>query len=233
MFHSAIYWPARFSHLAQQAQQPVLQNFYAQPVIDGSTPICECPLVALDFETTGLNAQQDAILSIGLVPFNTQRIALNKAQYWLVQPTRPLEEGSVVIHGITHSELRHAQEPEVVLSELFDALRGKIVVAHFRHIEREFLRQATLNLWDEAVEFPIIDTLEIEHYVQNAQRSLWQRLLRRPLNSVRLGQSRLRYGLPAYSPHHALTDAIATAELFQAQCAHHLRPDTPIQSLWL
>lgn len=109
MFHSAIYWPARFSHLAQQAQQPVLQNFYAQPVIDGSTPICECPLVALDFETTGLNAQQDAILSIGLVPFNTQRIALNQAQYWLVQPTKPLEEGSVVIHGITHSELRHAQ----------------------------------------------------------------------------------------------------------------------------
>ncbi|HAS3970887.1 TPA: 3'-5' exonuclease, partial [Vibrio cholerae] len=39
--------------------------------------------------------------------------------------------------------------------------------------------------------------------------------------------------LPPYSPHHALTDAIATAELFQAQCAYHLPPHTAIQSLWL
>lgn len=233
MFQSAIYWPSRFAHLAQQAQQTVLQNYYAHPVVDGSIPICGCPLVALDFETTGLNAQQDAILSIGLVPFNTQRITLKQARYWLVKPSRPLEEDSVVIHGITHTELKHAQEPEVVLSELFDALRGKIVVAHFRHIEREFLRQTTLKLWGEAVEFPIIDTLEIELSVQNTQRSLWQRLLRSPMPSVRLGQSRLRYGLPAYSPHHALNDAIATAELFQAQYAHHLRPETPVQSLWL
>lgn len=68
MFDSAIYWPARFAHLAQQARQTHLQRFYAQPLVEGSTPIHQCSLVALDFETTGLNAEQDAIVSIGLVP---------------------------------------------------------------------------------------------------------------------------------------------------------------------
>ncbi|TQO67019.1 3'-5' exonuclease [Vibrio cholerae] len=233
MFDSAIYWPARFAHLAQQARQTHLQRFYAQPLVEGSTPIHQCSLVALDFETTGLNAEQDAIVSIGLVPFTTQRIFLNQARYWLVKPSQPLEEESIVFHGITHSELQHAQAPEQVLKELLEALHGKIVVVHFRHIEREFLRQISLNIWDEAIEFPVLDTLEIERQLLDKQRSLWQRIARRPLPSIRLGQSRMRYHLPPYSPHHALTDAIATAELFQAQCAHHLPPHTAIQSLWL
>ncbi len=68
MFDSAIYWPARFAHLDQQALQTHLQRFYAQPLVEGSTPIHPRSLVALDFETTGLNAEQDAIVSIGLVP---------------------------------------------------------------------------------------------------------------------------------------------------------------------
>ncbi len=172
MFDSAIYWPARFAHLAQQARQTHLQRFYAQPLVEGSTPIHQCSLVALDFETTGLNAEQDAIVSIGLVPFTTQRIFLNQARYWLVKPSQPLEEESIVFHGITHSELQHAQAPEQVLKELLEALYGKIVVVHFRHIEREFLRQISLNIWDEAIEFPVLDTLEIERQLLDKQRSL-------------------------------------------------------------
>ncbi|ENM5744033.1 DNA polymerase III subunit epsilon [Vibrio metoecus] len=233
MFQSAIYWPARLAHLAKQTTQPDLQRYYAHPVVEGSTPIAECPLVALDFETTGLNPQQEAILSVGLVPFTTSRIALKEARYWLVKPTQPLAEQSVVIHGITHSELSRAQAPDEVLRELIGALRGKIAVVHFRHIEREFLQQATLQLWGEALELPLIDTLEVERHILQQQRSFWQRVTGRPLPSVRLGQSRMRYGLPSYSPHHALTDAIATAELFQAQYTHHMQHDTQIQSLWL
>ncbi|RND24178.1 3'-5' exonuclease, partial [Vibrio cholerae] len=92
---------------------------------------------------------------IGLVPFTTQRIFLSQARYWLVKPSQPLEEESIVFHGITHSELQHAQAPEQVLKELLEALHGKIVVVHFRHIEREFLRQISLNIWGEAIEFPV------------------------------------------------------------------------------
>ncbi|MEH6454201.1 MAG: 3'-5' exonuclease, partial [Psychromonas sp.] len=45
--------------------------------------------------------------------------------------------------------------------------------------------------------------------------------------------SRLRYNLPTYAPHDALTDAIATAELFQAQIKYHFSEDTAIKTLWL
>ena len=51
--------------------------------------------------------------------------------------------------------------------------------------------------------------------------------------SIRLADSRGRYGLPHYSSHDALVDALATAELFMAQIRHHFSPETPIGDLWL
>ncbi|NLW04889.1 MAG: 3'-5' exonuclease, partial [Pseudomonadaceae bacterium] len=47
-----------------------------------------------------------------------------------------------------------------------------------------------------------------------------------------LAACRERYGLPNYHPHDALTDALATAELLQAQIAHHYSPDTPLKKVW-
>jgi DNA polymerase-3 subunit epsilon len=37
----------------------------------------------------------------------------------------------------------------------------------------------------------------------------------------------------AYHPHHALTDALATAELFLAQMQDRYSPETPVSALWL
>ncbi|MEF1281994.1 3'-5' exonuclease, partial [Vibrio fortis] len=62
---------------------------------------------------------------------------------------------------------------------------------------------------------------------------LWNKLKGKKPGSVRLGQSRRRYHLPDYTPHHALTDAIATAELLQAQIAHHYDASRPLKEFWL
>ena len=51
--------------------------------------------------------------------------------------------------------------------------------------------------------------------------------------SIRLADSRQRYGLPHYAAHNALIDAIATAELLQAQVLHHFGPQTRVSDLWL
>lgn len=86
----------------------------------------------------------------------------------------------------------------------------------------------------EGIEFPVLDTLEIESQIQNKlSGGLWNKLKGKKPASVRLGQSRRRYHLPDYTPHHALTDAIATAELLQAQIAHHFDADMPLKSFWL
>jgi len=47
-----------------------------------------------------------------------------------------------------------------------------------------------------------------------------------------LAPSRERYRLPRYRAHHALTDALASAELLQAQVAHRFSPQTQLNALW-
>src|SRR5690554_8061102 len=69
-------WPVYMQQQADKVRNPLLEAFYAASCPAADTPICEVPLVALDFETTGLDVQQHAIVSIGVVPFTLERISL-------------------------------------------------------------------------------------------------------------------------------------------------------------
>jgi len=227
-------WAKIYQDKAQSVTDERLQSFYQAGVVDPSTPLSKVPFVALDFETTGLDANTDDIVSIGLVPFTLNRIYCNQARHWIVNPTAPLEEESVVIHGITHNDIIDAPDLRRILDEVLDALAGKIVVVHYRRLEREFMDSALKERIGEGIVFPVMDTMAIEAWVQEKQASGFiNRLKGTKPQSIRLGTTRGRYGLPAYPPHHALTDALATAELLQAQILHHYSPDTPIKDVWL
>ncbi|MGN0923437.1 3'-5' exonuclease [Ectopseudomonas mendocina] len=226
-------WSQRFAELAASSQDERLRAYYAAGCIAADTPLADVPLVALDVETTGLDPHQHAIVSLGLVPMDLQRIRCAEARYWVVKPTSELSAESVTFHHITHSDIRHAPRLASVLDELLEALAGKVVVAHYRKIERNFLNQALRLHLGEGLVFPIIDTMELEARVHPKRSvSWWDRLRGRERISIRLADSRLRYGLPLYSAHHALTDALACGELLQAQVATHYPAHTPVGAVW-
>ena len=228
-------WPSLFAELAQTARDPRLARFYQAGTVSADTPLDQAPLLALDVETTGLDSQRDSIVSLGLVPFNLQRIRCREASYWVVKPAGELSSQSVTFHHITHSDVSDAPRLATVLDELLTMMAGKIMVVHYRNIERGFLDQAMRHLLGEGLQFPVIDTMQLEARLHpRRRRHGWLRHLlnkQRPV-SIRLADSRLRYGLPLYQAHHALTDAVATAELLQAQAATHYPPSTPVGELW-
>ncbi|MCG6202211.1 3'-5' exonuclease [Psychromonas antarctica] len=227
-------WSAFLQLQTQKSKDLRLQNFYKSGTYQDDTPLSEIDFVALDFETTGLDSAQNSIISIGLVPFNLQRIFCGKAKQWYINPQDNLQENSIIIHGITHSDLKHAPDLLRVLEQLLDELAGKVVVVHYRRIERDFLDRNLRALINEGILFPVIDTMQIEAKLQRTRSHKFLNWLKgRRSESIRLANSRLRYNLPAYPPHDALTDAIATAELFQAQVKHHFTADTKIAKLWV
>lgn len=229
----SINWPYKYELKREKVEHPFLKSFYQNPIAEANTPLNEVEFIAMDFETTGLDSEKDEIITIGIVPFTLNRIYLNRAKHWTVRPRQKLDENSVVIHGITHSDIMDAPDLSEIIEEVLNDLSGKIMVVHYRTIEREFLDQALKRRLGEGIEFPVIDTMEIESLIQSKLTSgFWNRLKRKKPESVRLGQSRMRYGLPAYTPHHALTDAIATAELLQAQIAHHFDSKTSVSTFW-
>lgn len=227
----ALDWAARFTSLAASAKDTRLQAFYKAGCVAADTPLEQVPLLALDVETTGLDANQHAIISLGLLPFNLKRIRCGDALYWVVNPVRELSSESVTFHHITHSDIQHAPRLAQIIDQLLIAMAGKVMVVHYRTLERSFLDQALRQQIGEGLQFPVIDTMQLEANLHR-QPNWWQRLLQRTPTSIRLAESRLRYNLPQYQAHHALTDALATAELLQAQVATHHSANTPVGALW-
>ena len=226
-------WSNRFKLLAKTSKYPALKAFYQAGVAAATSPISALPMVALDFETTGLDSNRDSIVSIGLVDMTLSRIRCADARHWIVKPETKLHHRSVVVHGITHSAVADAPDFSTVVDELLVRLQGKIVIVHHSRIEREFLDVALKRLIHEGIEFPVIDTMALEaRFSRKRGNSLWRSLIGQQKTSIRLTDSRTRYHLPYYRQHNALTDALACGELLQAQCATHLMPDTPLNTIW-
>ena len=230
----AVNWPELFQEQALTTQDERLRAFYEHGTVAGNTPLSDVPFVALDFETTGLDADSDEIISIGLVPFDLNRIRLREARHWLLKPRSAMKDESIVIHGITHTELNDAPDLNRVLGQVLEAIAGRIVVVHYRYIEREFLNAALKKRINEGIGFPVVDTMQLEAmlYRQGVANTL-KRLIGKKQESIRLGDSRSRYNLPHYGQHHALTDAISTAELLQAQIRHRYSEITPLSDIWV
>lgn len=227
-------WPTRFEALAQTAKDERLKRFYQAGCVTAETPMKDVPMLAVDFETTGLDPNLHSIVSIGVVPFTLNSVQISGARHWLVKPPLPLHQTSITVHGITHTDIDKAPDLDDVLAEILETFQGRVPVVHYRAIERPFLNVAVNWRTGEGIDFPLLDTMAIENHLHpNRQPTFWQKLKGRQPVSIRLSDSRTRYGLPHYPSHNALVDALATAELLMAQIRYHFSPESPVGDLWL
>jgi len=226
-----INWPERYRALEKNAPDGPLKDYYKAGLVAMDCPLKDTPMVSLDLETTGLNSDKDTIISVGLMPMTTTRIQCNGAKYWMVKPASSLSAKSVTIHEITHADIATSPDLTTYFAEILAALAQKVVVVHCVDIERPFLLAASLQHYGYPLYFPVLDTMQIEMSVPSSL-PWYQQLFKKP-TSVRLDVCRQRYQLPRYKAHHALTDALATGELLQAQSAHHLEVNQPISHYWV
>jgi DNA polymerase-3 subunit epsilon len=176
--------------------------------------------IVLDMETTGLDVEKDRILSIGWVAIEHGTIALSSARHMY------LKGSTVGIHLITDSDIETlGKNPKKVIHQLQRLLSDNLLVAHHAPIEIAFLKKIWQGLDMPETPIRVIDTMAIERVLLNRQHHGIKQ------NALRLAQCRSRYGLPDYTAHDALTDALSTAELLLGQ-ASHLGSNTSLESLF-
>jgi DNA polymerase-3 subunit epsilon len=205
--------------LLKKVPKGPLHDFLSVPFPALDTPIDELPILAVDFETTGLDAKADKLLSVGFVSLEQEQIKLNTSYHQIIKTKIQLEESNVIIHQITDAQKEQGQPLAIVVEKLLKALAGKVMLVHFARIERQFLQQACLELYGFMPDFPMIDTLVI------AKRQLDKRDISYDPSELRLSTLRNKYKLPDHHGHDALNDAIATAELLLAQMANRTSTD--------
>lgn len=203
-----------------QSDDPVIAEFARaeQPAAD--MRVCDAPLLALDFELDGLTREAH-LLQAGWVPFSGRTITMAAAQVHDIRSHADLNRVAVTVHGIGAERASDGSRPREVISQLIKTLSGRVMVAHAAGIERSALQRMTQTLFGSPIPIRSICTLELE-------RKLAPNLVGEGV--YRLGACRARYGLPAYAAHDALTDALAAAELFQAQLSR-MSADTSLGSL--
>jgi DNA polymerase-3 subunit epsilon len=175
--------------------------------IDLGRPWRNLDYLVVDLETTGLNLRRDAIASYGAVVIHDGRIITAADTYGLVRPSRAMSAESVTVHALRPADVADAPPLAEAVETLDGLLTDRILVAHAAWIEQSFLSRA-FRRCGKKLRCNIIDTAAMARKANAAVAAC-----RGEPNLERLAEE---LGLPVVSPHHALGDAITTAQVFLA-----------------
>ena len=170
-------------------------------------------LWALDLEATGLDPKRDAVLSVGMVPIRDGRIRYGERWYSLVHA--PDHDAPAIealrVHHILPEEARHAPPLDVVLDDVLRRLDGGVLLVHHARLDVGLLRAACRRCGREWPRPRVVDTMDLLSRLSRRRRMLEPHAEPYPAG---LATAREELGLPPHTAHHALADAVATAELF-------------------
>lgn len=173
----------------------------------------EVPFVVIDFETTGTNPEEDRILEIGAVGFDSGgRVTFKEGL--LVDPGIPVPEEARAVHGITDEELEGAPRFPEVLPKLIELLEGRLPVAYNASFDRSFLhaevkRAASALPGGELPPAMRDDVVWVDPLV-------WAREILKDQKSRKLGDVCSHFGIPLEQAHRAAGDAEATGRVLLA-----------------
>ncbi len=151
--------------------------------------------MALDLETTGLNSASDRIIDVGAVKFRgDEQIGVFHA---LVNPRKKLSEFIVSLTGISQADVDAAPDWALVKDELQGFIGDARLVGHNVEFDVGFLRSHGIR-----VELLSYDTEQMARVALPAGPEFG------------LGRLAQRFGVVHDDPHRALSDALASRDLF-------------------
>jgi DNA polymerase-3 subunit epsilon len=165
-------------------------------------------LVALDFETTGLDLDRDEVISFGLIPVLGGRIDLSGQLYQEVAPGVEPSRSSIPIHHLRAQDLATAPAMQDVADAFRGALSGRFILAWAAEVEIAFLRKVFgggRRAWRRR-------TIDVRTLIMAVERPSGD--AGRWPGYYALSTAATRFGVPVEQTHHALDDAFMTAELF-------------------
>jgi len=197
------------------AKGSVLEPLYGQAAINGHQRFTNTKFLVVDCEMSGLDVKQSQLLSIGWVLIEKGRIVNASAKHLLIHADKGAGD-STIIHGLHDSTIAGAKSVAAVLMLLIKQMQDSVLVFHHAPIDIQFLQSASESVFRCPLLFSYVDTMALEKRRQQMQGKHY---------SLRLSESRKRYGLGSVQQHNALADALATAELFLAQTSYIDRPE--------
>jgi len=177
----------------------------------GDILLARQPLLVLDLETNGLDTQRDRVLSIGAVRIEGGCIPLGRAFERVLRVEAHLRPDSQLIHGLTQADLAEGAVPAEAVLDLLEYGADAVWLAYHAEFDRRMLARCVHeSLGLELVHAPY-DVAELAPMLCPDMAA----------PGAGLDHWIDAFNLPMPARHHAVADAMVTAEIMLVllQCA--------------
>jgi DNA polymerase III subunit epsilon len=165
------------------------------------TPLALAHMVVVDLETTGLRANRDRLISIGAVTVRGHSLILEQSFERILRQESPSDPDNILIHRIGAGQQLGGVEPAAALRDFQQFVGDSPLIAYRAPFDAEVLRREFAMTLGQSPHWPFVDlavTLQL----------LWPETRANTLDAWAE-----RFQLPILRRHHAVADALVTAQL--------------------
>lgn len=164
-------------------------------------------VVVFDTETTGLNMQKDAVLSIGAVKIKGDKILTSQSFELFLKPSKEISVESIKIHHIRPCDLEHALEPLEGVQKFLEFIGNRPLVGYYLEFDVAMINRL-IKPW-------------LGITLPNTQTEVSGLYFDKKIALIPQGNIDLRFdtiltelNIPRMGQHNALNDAIMTAMVY-------------------
>ncbi|RWZ60130.1 3'-5' exonuclease [Halobacillus fulvus] len=167
-----------------------------------SVPLQELDYTIFDLETTGFLPEiGHEIISIGAVRLKGVDVWQRKTFHQVIRPIRPVNKQTLRLTGLTQERIKNSSPFIDGFNNFLEFSEGSVLVAHPAKFDMRFV-QTMLKRWKlPAYQPEVIDSQLMAQWLLPSVKYQLDPLLK-------------YFGIEKLDRHHALNDAIMTAELF-------------------
>lgn len=169
--------------------------------------------VALDCETTGLNVKTDDIIAIGAVRIRGNRIMTSERLELLVRPEkRRLSADSVRVHRLREQDVAQGLSADEAMTQLLRFIGSRPLVGYYLEFDVAMINRVLFPMLGMGLPQPKIEVSAL--YYDYKYRQLPQQARDSGAIDLRFASLMRDLGLPLWSAHDALNDAVMAALAF-------------------
>ncbi len=199
------------------AEAQALRRWKGLAEPDRSRPAASGRWVVVDVETSGLDAQRDALIAIGALAMRDGDVDLGDSFEVVLRQDAPSADANIEVHGIGGTEQLEGEEPAAALAAFLAFIGKDPLVAYHAPFDALMLARALARHLGLRFQRPWLDLAEVAPLawpgLTGSRRGLdaWLEALQ----------------IPVAFRHRAIADCLATAQLFAAFLPHAPRLGAP------
>jgi DNA polymerase III subunit epsilon len=165
-------------------------------------PISDCTFTVFDLETTGfLPELGDEVVSIGAVKVKGYNLSQKESLYSIIKPLQKVSKQTKDFTGLTKRDLKNGKCFTEGLNEFLAFSKGTILVAHPATFDINFLKVLIRRWGLPSYDPEFLDSYSIANWLLETDKNYLDSLVE-------------KYNVKKRDRHHALNDALMTAEIF-------------------